>query len=152
VILIVSAAYAAVLRTGASPFVSSTSLAMFGFIWMGLYSVSQVTRPARIAVALAMLPAFKRMVNAIQRKLSCSHWLAVAWAMFWVDVLNFASAPSGLNFSKTPEKQMLQMGLPDLEKLDGSCGILLLLSRASQLLYSEDMIFTHGPSLYYPNI
>ena len=53
-------------------------------------------------------------------------------------VLNFMRCPNGLRFTpKTQKMKFSEMGLPGVEKLNGPCGILLPLSRASQLPYSE---------------
>ena len=51
---------------------------------------------------------------------------------------NFVRSPNGLKWSpKTKKMKFSEMGLPGVEKLNGPCGILLPLSRGSQLPYSE---------------
>ena len=53
-------------------------------------------------------------------------------------MLNFIRSPNGLKWTqKTQKNKFSGLGLPGVEKLDGPSGILLHLSRASQLPYSE---------------
>mmetsp|Transcript_36324 Transcript_36324/g.100102 ORF Transcript_36324/g.100102 Transcript_36324/m.100102 type:complete len:282 (-) Transcript_36324:144-989(-) len=86
IILIAIAAYVAIIRTGASPFVSTAALKQFGISWVGLYAISSLIRPVRVGVALSLSPLFERGVDVIQKRLSCRRSVAIALMVFLTNV------------------------------------------------------------------
>lgn len=92
--------YVAMKTTGASPLTSAAALRQFGITYGGLYLVSNLIRPLRISLALAISPAFESFISGLQRRLSCKRWAAVALTVFLANVLGtFAVLFGGLSLA-----------------------------------------------------
>mmetsp|Transcript_89432 Transcript_89432/g.158737 ORF Transcript_89432/g.158737 Transcript_89432/m.158737 type:complete len:261 (-) Transcript_89432:66-848(-) len=87
VILILLACYRAILATGASPLASKAALKQFGITWAGLYVISNLIRPLRISVALAISRYIDKFVNRIQDAFGCKRWMAITLAVLLLNVV-----------------------------------------------------------------
>ncbi|CAE7755293.1 unnamed protein product, partial [Symbiodinium microadriaticum] len=86
-LLILLATYRSIVATGASPLASPVALKQFGITWAGLYVISNIVRPVRISIALAISQPFDNMVNWLQEKLSCKRWMAVGLVVLLLNVV-----------------------------------------------------------------
>ncbi|CAE7206553.1 unnamed protein product [Symbiodinium natans] len=86
-LLILLATYRSIVATGASPLASSVALKQFGITWAGLYVISNIVRPVRISIALAISKPFDNMVNWLQDKFSCKRWMAVGLVVLMLNVV-----------------------------------------------------------------
>ncbi|CAE7430132.1 unnamed protein product [Symbiodinium sp. CCMP2456] len=86
-LLILLATYRSIVATGASPLASPVALKQFGITWAGLYVISNIVRPVRISIALAISKPFDNMVNWLQEKLSCKRWMAVGLVVLLLNVV-----------------------------------------------------------------
>lgn len=94
-----AAVYSAMKATGASPLADRAALRQFGVAYAGFWMLLNVIRPLRFALAVALSPAFDRLVNAIQRGLGCKRTRAVAATVFLVNIVGtFALLFGGLFF------------------------------------------------------
>eukprot|EP00439_Symbiodinium_sp_Y106_P060579 s3476_g8.t6 len=81
-LLILLATYRSIVATGASPLASPVALKQFGITWAGLYVISNIVRPVRISIALAISKPFDNM-----EKLSCKRWMAVGLVVLLLNVV-----------------------------------------------------------------
>lgn len=79
--------YVAMKTTGMSPLASKAALKKFGLTYAGLYVISNFLRPLRISLALALSPAFDRVVRLIQGRLRCKKRTAVVCTVFLANVV-----------------------------------------------------------------
>jgi len=87
ILCLYAAVYSAMKATGASPLADRAALKQFGLAYAGFWMFLNVVRPLRFALAMALSPAFDRLVSGIQRGLKCERPRAVAVTVFLVNVL-----------------------------------------------------------------
>ncbi|CAK9014856.1 Hypothetical protein (Fragment) [Durusdinium trenchii] len=85
-LLILLATYRSILATGASPLASKASLKQFGITWAGLYVISNIVRPVRISIALAISKPFDKLVKFFEEKLKCKRWMAIGAVVLFLNV------------------------------------------------------------------
>lgn len=99
-LLLCSSVYVAMSRTGASPLASGAALRQFGITYGGLYIISNLIRPLRIALALSISPAFDKFIKNIERTLNCKRGLAIILTVLLANVVGtFAFLFGGLGLA-----------------------------------------------------
>jgi len=108
-LLITISTYRAMATTGASPLTSSAALKQFGISYAGLYVISNLIRPLRVSLAIALTPAYEKFTQAVQRFFRCERWLAITIIVILTNVvgtccllycgLKLASMSTGVSIS-----------------------------------------------------
>lgn len=84
--LLLLATYRSILATGQSPLTSKAALKQFGITWAGLYVISNIVRPVRISIALAISKPIDSLVKWFEEKLTCKRWMAIGTVMLFLNV------------------------------------------------------------------
>ena len=84
--LLLLATYRSILATGQSPLTSKAALKQFGITWAGLYVISNIIRPVRISIALAISKPIDGLVKRLEEKLKCKRWMAIGTVMLFLNV------------------------------------------------------------------
>ncbi|CAL1166403.1 unnamed protein product [Cladocopium goreaui] len=84
--LLLLATYRSILATGQSPLTSKAALKQFGITWAGLYVISNIVRPVRISIALAISKPIDSLVKWFEEKLKCKRWMAIGTVMLFLNV------------------------------------------------------------------
>eukprot|EP00438_Fugacium_kawagutii_P016263 Skav226626 [mRNA] locus=scaffold2041:473998:478253:+ [translate_table: standard] len=85
-LLLLLATYRSILATGQSPLTSKAALKQFGITWAGLYVISNIVRPVRISIALAISKPIDNLVKWFEEKLKCKRWMAIGTVMLFLNV------------------------------------------------------------------
>mmetsp|Transcript_44892 Transcript_44892/g.103853 ORF Transcript_44892/g.103853 Transcript_44892/m.103853 type:complete len:266 (-) Transcript_44892:164-961(-) len=93
--LILIATFRAISVTGCSPFTSPASFRQFGITYAGLYLVSNIVRPARIAMAVALQPMFEGFVTRVEKTLSCKRGRAIVVVVIIANVFGTCALLAG---------------------------------------------------------
>ncbi|CAJ1352037.1 unnamed protein product [Effrenium voratum] len=119
-LLILLATYRSILATGASPLTDKAALKQFGLTWAGLYVISNLIRPVRISIALAISKPIDNIVKWFQDKLSCKRWLAIGISIFMLNIcltisllwggMMLVSAVTGVNVSASQFGVLVKAG------------------------------------------
>uniref|UniRef100_A0A7S4PY95 Uncharacterized protein n=1 Tax=Alexandrium monilatum TaxID=311494 RepID=A0A7S4PY95_9DINO len=94
--LILISTYSAMVTTGASPLSSRVALRQFGITYGGLYVISSLTRPLRMALAVGLTPLLERLVGRLQRSASCTKGVAVMLTVTVANVVTLGALFAGM--------------------------------------------------------